>query len=187
MRPFVGSRSSTASRKSVSEKPMTPWFPNGPGPRGEIVMMEQTPMSCPPGTVAAYLRVSVRLIASQREGVLDHAGRRGWAIPDTRVFADDGFSGATLERPALEARDGVASGDRDGVGVVDRPTEPQLRSSDPVAGRVRPHRCHDRVVQEPDNARPRACCCASLSVISEYSAPKSRSARVGASVLVRAR
>ena len=78
--------------------------------------MEEIAMACPPGTVAAYLRVSSQVqrrretIASQHEAVLDHARRRGWLIPDTGVFADDGFSGATLERPALEAlRDGVAS------------------------------------------------------------------------------
>ena len=54
-----------------------------------------------PGTVAVYLRVSSRLqrqretIASQREAVLEHAGSRGWIIPEEQVFADDGFSGAT--------------------------------------------------------------------------------------------
>ena len=70
-----------------------------------------------PGTVAAYLRVSSprqrqrETIASQREAVLVHAGRRGWIIPEELVFADDGFSGATLDRPALEVlRDAVASG-----------------------------------------------------------------------------
>ena len=56
-----------------------------------------------PGTVAAYLRVSSRVqrdretIASQREAVLAHAGGRGWTVPGERVFADDGFSGATLD------------------------------------------------------------------------------------------
>ena len=57
-----------------------------------------------PGTVAAYLRVSSRVqrdretIASQREAVLEHAGGCGWTVPKERVFADDGFSGATLDR-----------------------------------------------------------------------------------------
>ena len=57
--------------------------PNAPSPRGEIVRMEETAMSCPPGTVAAYLRVSSQIqrrretIASQRLGVLGHACRCG--------------------------------------------------------------------------------------------------------------
>ena len=97
-----------------------------------------------PGTVAAYLRVSSRLqqqretIASQREAVLEHAGSRGWIIPEEQVFADDGVSGATLDRPALEAlRDAVASGrGRDRPGLVSGPSEPQFRPPDVVAGRV---------------------------------------------------
>ena len=55
--------------------------------------------------------------------MLEYAGSRGWTIPDERVFADDGFSGATLDRPALEVlRDLVASGEVDTVLVwsVDR-------------------------------------------------------------------
>ena len=156
---------------------MTPWFPNGPGPRGEIVTMEQTPMSCPPGTVAAYLRVSSQVqrrretIASQREGVLDHAGRRGWAIPDTRVFADDGFSGATLERPALEAlRDGVASGEIETVLVwsIDRLSRNfahQILLQEEFARTGATIVC----VQEPDNATPQGMLLRQiLSVISEY-------------------
>ena len=70
------------------------------------------------GTVAAYLRVSSRIqreretIASQREAVLGHARERGWTLPEALVFADDGYSGATLDRPALEAlRDAVAGGE----------------------------------------------------------------------------
>ena len=139
--------------------------------------MEQTPMSCPPGTVAAYLRVSSQVqrrretIASQREGVLDHAGRRGWAIPDTCVFADDGFSGATLERPALEAlRDGVASGEIETVLVwsIDRLSRNfahQILLQEEFARTGATIVC----VQEPDNATPQGMLLRQiLSVISEY-------------------
>ena len=139
--------------------------------------MEETPMSCPPGTVAAYLRVSSQVqrrretIASQREGVLDHAGRRGWAIPDTRVFADDGFSGATLERPALEAlRDGVASGEIETVLVwsIDRLSRNfahQILLQEEFARTGATIVC----VQEPDNATPQGMLLRQiLSVISEY-------------------
>ena len=139
--------------------------------------MEQTPMSCPPGTVAAYLRVSSQVqrrretIASQREGVLDHAGRRGWAIPDTCVLADDGFSGATLERPALEAlRDGVASGEIETVLVwsIDRLSRNfahQILLQEEFARTGATIVC----VQEPDNATPQGMLLRQiLSVISEY-------------------
>ena len=137
----------------------------------------ETPMSCPPGTVAAYLRVSSQVqrrretIASQREGVLDHAGRRGWAIPDTCVFADDGFSGATLERPALEAlRDGVASGEIETVLVwsIDRLSRNfahQILLQEEFARTGTTIVC----VQEPDNATPQGMLLRQiLSVISEY-------------------
>ena len=84
-----------------------------------------------PGTVAVavYLRVSSRLqqqretVASQREALLEYADGRGWIIPEEQVFADDGFSGATLDRPALKAlRAAVASGQVETVLVwsVDR-------------------------------------------------------------------
>ena len=174
---FGGSKSSTASRKNVSEKPTTPWFPNDPGPRGDIARMEEIAMACPPGTVAAYLRVSSQVqrrretIASQHEAVLDHARRRGWLIPDTGVFADDGFSGATLERPALEAlRDGVASGEIETVLVwsIDRLSRNfahQILLQEEFARTGATIAC----VQEPDNATPQGMLLRQiLSVISEY-------------------
>ena len=141
--------------------------------------MEQTAMAmaCPPGTVAAYLRVSSQVqrrretIASQREAVLDHARRRGWLIPDTCVFADDGFSGATLERAALEAlRDGVASGEIETVLVwsIDRLSRNfahQILLQEEFARTGATIVC----VQEPDNATPQGMLLRQiLSVISEY-------------------
>ena len=159
--------------------PMASWFRNSPGPRGGIAVMEQTAMAmaCPPGTVAAYLRVSSQVqrrretIASQREAVLDHARRRGWLIPDTCVFADDGFSGATLERAALEAlRDGVASGEIETVLVwsIDRLSRNfahQILLQEEFARTGATIVC----VQEPDNATPQGMLLRQiLSVISEY-------------------
>ena len=139
--------------------------------------MEEIAMSCPPGTVAAYLRVSSQVqrrretIASQREAVLDHARRRGWLIPDTCVFADDGFSGATLERAALEAlRDGVASGEIETVLVwsIDRLSRNfahQILLQEEFARTGATIVC----VQEPDNATPQGMLLRQiLSVISEY-------------------
>ena len=130
-----------------------------------------------PGTVAAYLRVSSRLqqqretIASQREAVLEHAGSRGWIIPEEQVFADDGVSGATLDRPALEAlRDAVASGRVETVLVwsVDR-------LSRNFAHQMLLQEEFDRsgvkivFAQEPDDGTPQGMLLRQmLSVISEY-------------------
>ena len=107
---------STGSRHSASGRRMGCWFPNDPGLRKEHPKMNNAVLPTPE-TVAVYLRVSSQAqrqretIASQREAVLEYARSRGWSIPHERVFADDGFSGATLDRPALEAlRDLVASG-----------------------------------------------------------------------------
>ena len=139
--------------------------------------MQRAPMVCAPATVAAYLRVSSQAqrqrdtIASQREAVLDHARRCGWAIPDAYVFADDGFSGATLERPALEAlRDGVASGEVETVLVwsVDRLSRNfahQILLQEEFARTGAKIVC----VQEPDDATPHGMLLRQiLSVISEY-------------------
>ena len=139
--------------------------------------MEEIAMLCPPGTVAAYLRVSSQVqrrretIASQREAVLDHARRRGWLIPDTCVFADDGFSGATLERPALEAlRDGVASGEIEtelvwSIDRLSRNFAHQILLQEEFARTGATIAC----VQEPDNATPQGMLLRQiLSVISEY-------------------
>src|SRR5919198_558 len=70
------------------------------------------------GRVAAiYARVSSerqreqRTIASQLAGLRELAAGRGLLIADELVFCDEGFSGATLIRPALERlRDRAAEG-----------------------------------------------------------------------------
>ena len=134
-------------------------------------------MACAPATVAAYLRVSSQVqrqrdtIASQREAVLRHGRGRGWTIPDACVFADDGFSGATLERPALEAlRDGVASGEIETVLVwsIDRLSRNfahQILLQEEFARTGAKIVC----VQEPDDATPQGMLLRQiLSVISEY-------------------
>ena len=134
-------------------------------------------MACATATVAAYLRVSSQAqrqrdtIASQREAVLRHGRGRGWTIPDACVFTDDGFSGATLERPALEAlRDGVASGEIETVLVwsIDRLSRNfahQILLQEEFARTGAKIVC----VQEPDDATPQGMLLRQiLSVISEY-------------------
>ena len=130
-----------------------------------------------PGTVAAYLRVSSRVqrdretIASQREAVPAHARGRGWTVPGERVFADDGFSGATLDRPALEAlRDAVAGGEVETVVAwsadrLSRNFAHQMLLQEEFG------RQGARIVfvQEPDDATPQGMLLRQmLSAISEY-------------------
>lgn len=61
-----------------------------------------------PVRAALYARVSSarqreeQTISSQIEALRVHAREAGWAVPAEWVFADDGVSGATLARPALD-------------------------------------------------------------------------------------
>jgi site-specific DNA recombinase len=82
-------------------------------------MSEQITMGSPrAGRVAAiYARVSSErqrqdeTIASQTAGLRELAGDRGLLVAEDMVFEDEGFSGATLTRPALERlRDRAAEG-----------------------------------------------------------------------------
>ena len=66
-------------------------------------------------SAAIYARVSSarqkkqETIVSQTEALRAHAGQLGLDVPEEWVFEDDGYSGASLVRPALEAlRDLVA-------------------------------------------------------------------------------
>jgi site-specific DNA recombinase len=59
-------------------------------------------------TAAIYARVSSarqkdqQTIQSQTAALLQHAATQGLEVPAEWVFEDDGYSGATLVRPALE-------------------------------------------------------------------------------------
>jgi site-specific DNA recombinase len=71
---------------------------------------------------AIYARVSSdrqkenHTIASQTAALLAHASANGYAVPPEWVFEDEGYSGAVLARPGLEAlRDLAAEGQ---IGVV---------------------------------------------------------------------
>jgi len=81
-----------------------------------VVSQEQAPDRV--GRVAAiYARVSSErqrqdeTIQSQTVGLRELAAGRGLLVPEGLVFEDEGFSGATLTRPALERlRDSAAEG-----------------------------------------------------------------------------
>jgi site-specific DNA recombinase len=59
--------------------------------------------------VAAYVRVSTSLqvkletIEQQLELVRGYVKEKGWELAQENIFRDDGYSGATLKRPALDA------------------------------------------------------------------------------------
>ncbi len=58
--------------------------------------------------VAAYVRVStsrqvkLETIEQQLEMVSRYAREKGWELPEEDLFRDDGYSGTTLKRPALD-------------------------------------------------------------------------------------
>jgi len=73
-------------------------------------------------TAAIYARVSSdrqkenHTIASQVTALLEHAGSHGYMVPAEWQFQDEGYSGATLLRPGLEAlRDLAAAGQLEAV------------------------------------------------------------------------
>jgi len=72
--------------------------------------------------IAVYLRVSTQLQAQaqtseqQLERLRARIQQAGWTLLDEHVFRDDGFSGASLNRPGLDAlRDKVKAGELDRV------------------------------------------------------------------------
>ena len=75
--------------------------------------------------VAIYARVSSErqkeqeTIASQTAALLEHAASQSWTVPSEWRFLDEGYSGASLVRPALDClRDCIAEGQVDTVLVL---------------------------------------------------------------------
>jgi site-specific DNA recombinase len=75
--------------------------------------------------VAAYVRVStprqvkLQTIEQQLQTIHRYARDKGWELPEENVFRDDGHSGASLDRPALDAlRDKVRIRELDAVVVL---------------------------------------------------------------------
>ena len=68
-------------------------------------------------TVAAYARVSTdrqaesQTIEQQVQRLCAYAQQQGWRLPSQQIYRDDGYSGARLDRPALDRlRDAVTGG-----------------------------------------------------------------------------
>ena len=73
-------------------------------------------------TAAIYARVSSdrqkedHTIASQTAALIQYAEEHGYAVPPEWIFQDEGYSGAILVRPGLEAlRDLAAQGQIEAV------------------------------------------------------------------------
>src|SRR5665811_2212875 len=98
------SSSSIACRPRSCRRPTTSLSPNGPRAVCAPARKRVVPMS----NAAIYARVSSarqkeqETIGSQTAALRAHAGRLGLDVPEQWVFEDDGHSGASLVRPALE-------------------------------------------------------------------------------------
>ena len=87
----------------------------------------------PVTSAAIYARVSSarqkkdQTIGSQTAALRDHAGQLGVELPEEWVFEDEGHSGATLVRPALERLRDVVAGIGVDVVLCYSPDRPWLR------------------------------------------------------------
>src|SRR6201993_3787184 len=109
------SSSSTVTQPRICRWPTPSWYPRGESVSSGPARKEERGMT----SAAIYARVSSarqkkdETIASQTAALRAYAERLGLEVPDEWVFEDEGHSGATLVRPALERlRDLVA-----GVGI----------------------------------------------------------------------
>jgi site-specific DNA recombinase len=96
------------------------WYPTGDErlqehPLNHSVLIRRLMMNKP---AAIYARVSSdrqkenHTIASQTAALIEHAEANGYTVPAEWVFQDEGYSGANLVRPGLEAlRDLAAEGE----------------------------------------------------------------------------
>src|SRR6516162_5950109 len=89
-------------------------------------------------SAAIYARVSSdrqkenHTIASQTAALVEYAQTHGFSVPPEWVFQDEGYSGAILVRPGLEAlRDLAAEGQiACRIGLLAGSAEPKVRLSD---------------------------------------------------------
>ena|SRR5437773_1963685 len=81
---------------------------------------------------AIYARVSSdrqkenQTIASQTAALKEYAESHGYLVPAEWVFEDDGYSGASLIRPGLEAMRDLAAQGQIEAGVCTRSSEPKV-------------------------------------------------------------
>jgi len=94
----------------------------GPGPYGILVPVRERPVVSSVKefdhedgsnlrTVSSEQQREANTIASQTTSLIEFAQKHDLEVPKEWVFEDDGYSGATLERPGLErVRDLAAEG-----------------------------------------------------------------------------
>jgi site-specific DNA recombinase len=69
--------------------------------------------------VSTQRQIQVQTIEQQLERLRAYVQQQGWELLERHVFRDDGFSGATLNRPALDQlRDQAAAGEVDRVVIT---------------------------------------------------------------------
>src|SRR5437588_4119833 len=104
---------------------------------------------------AIYARVSSEqqreenTIASQTASLIEFAKSHDLEVPGEWVFEDEGYSGATLERPGLERMRNLAAEGADSgcARVFSRPLGPEVRVPDSADRRARPPRSRDSVCE----------------------------------------
>jgi site-specific DNA recombinase len=121
------------------------------------------PAMIDPGRVAAYIRWSTddqadgTTLEVQRESCIHYILSQGWRFREDLCFVDDGYSGGTLERPALAAlRRMVGAGQVDCIVVykLDRLSRSVVDTVNLVL-REWEGRCHVKSTREPiDTASP---------------------------------
>ncbi|OWK35669.1 recombinase family protein [Fimbriiglobus ruber] len=118
-------------------------------------------MTTSPLRAALYARVSsqqqadANTIASQVEALRERVRSDGLKRDEEFCFRDDGHSGATLLRPALERlRDQAAAGVLDRLYVHSPDQLARSYAYQVLLGRIPPRRDRGRIPEPPDRAAP---------------------------------
>ena len=116
-------------------------------------------------------------IASQTAGLKEYAQRQGYAVTAEWVFEDEGYSGANLARPGLEAlRELAAAGQiEDEFG---RQTQPQLPREERFAGVALGNFCREKSTG-PFKAAGSSVCAWALIRLHTAHANTERNTRIG--------
>src|SRR5262245_9359603 len=106
------------------------WSGPRPGPRrghpSHRIPRRRSPRRRISMRIAIYVRVSTQrqaqaqTIEQQIERLRTYLQGQGWPLPEGNIFRDDGYSGASLERPGLDRlRDRAAMASFDKIFITD--------------------------------------------------------------------